>query len=139
MSTIQPKNGGIFLTMSIILWMICLWYFVFRECNTLSIGWAFEAVFGGRNTSFIAFKPSISSMNWWNQTIVLTSLQFMIRKIRQLLVIWRKETLESLQRQFFTSSEVITYCSCYAEISGKWCNLKDGEGLQVPCKIIIIG
>ena len=30
-----------------------------------------------------------------------------------------------------------TYCNCYAEVSGKRCNLKDGEGLQVPCKIII--
>ena len=25
----------------------------------------------------------------------------------------------------------------YAEVSGKWCNLKDGEGLQVACKINI--
>ena len=25
-----------------------------------------------------------------------------------------------------------TYCNCYAEVSGKRCNLKDGEGLQVP-------
>ena len=32
-----------------------------------------------------------------------------------------------------------TYCNCYAEVSGKRCNLKDGEGLQVPCKIIITG
>ena len=32
-----------------------------------------------------------------------------------------------------------TYCNCYAEGSGKRCNLKDGEGLQVLCKIIITG
>ena len=38
---------------------------------------------------------------------------------------------------YFLGSD--TYCNCYAEISGKQCNLKDGEGLQVPCKIIIAG
>ena len=32
-----------------------------------------------------------------------------------------------------------TYCNCYSEVSGKQCNLKDGEGLQVPCKITITG
>ena len=32
-----------------------------------------------------------------------------------------------------------SYCNYYAEVSGKRCNLKDGEGLQVPCKIIITG
>ena len=32
-----------------------------------------------------------------------------------------------------------TYCNCYAEVSVKWFNLEDGEGLQVPCKIIITG
>ena len=32
-----------------------------------------------------------------------------------------------------------TYWNCYAEVSGKRCNLKDGEGLQNPCKIIITG
>ena len=32
-----------------------------------------------------------------------------------------------------------TYCNCYAEVSGKRCNLKDGDGLQVPCKIITMG
>ena len=30
-----------------------------------------------------------------------------------------------------------TYCNCYAEVSGKRHNLKDGEGLQFPWKIII--
>ena len=32
-----------------------------------------------------------------------------------------------------------TYCNSYAVVSGKQCSLKDGEGLQVPCKIIITG
>ena len=32
-----------------------------------------------------------------------------------------------------------TYCTCYVEVSRKRCSLKDGEGLQVPCKIIITG
>ena len=32
-----------------------------------------------------------------------------------------------------------TYCNCYVEVSGKRCSLKDAEGLQVPCKIIITG
>ena len=32
-----------------------------------------------------------------------------------------------------------TYSSCYAKISRKRCNLKDGEGLQVPCKMIVTG
>ena len=32
-----------------------------------------------------------------------------------------------------------TYCNCYVEVSGKRCNLKDGERLQVPCKIIRTG
>ena len=32
-----------------------------------------------------------------------------------------------------------TYFNCYTEVSGKRRNLKDGEGLQVPCKIIITG
>ena len=36
---------------------------------------------------------------------------------------------------YFVRSD--TYCNCYAEVLGKRCNLKDGEGLQVPCKIII--
>ena len=31
------------------------------------------------------------------------------------------------------------YCNCYVEISEKRCNLKDGEGLQVPWEIIITG
>ena len=30
-----------------------------------------------------------------------------------------------------------TYCNCYAEVSGKQWNLKDGEGPQVPYKIIL--
>ena len=38
---------------------------------------------------------------------------------------------------YFLRSDI--YCNCYAEISGKRCNLKDGEGLQVPWKIIITG
>ena len=32
-----------------------------------------------------------------------------------------------------------TYSSCYVTVSGKRCNLKDGEWLQVPCKMIIMG
>ena len=48
-----------------------------------------------------------SSTYWWNQTIVLKSLQFVSEKIRQSLAIWRKETLECSQRRFLTSSEVI--------------------------------
>ena len=32
-----------------------------------------------------------------------------------------------------------TYCKCYAEVSGKRRNLKDGKVLQVPCNIIITG
>ena len=32
-----------------------------------------------------------------------------------------------------------TYCNCYAKVSGKRFNLKDGEELQVPCQIIITG
>ena len=31
------------------------------------------------------------------------------------------------------------YCNCYVEISEKRCNLKDGEGLQVPWEIMITG
>ena len=31
------------------------------------------------------------------------------------------------------------YSSCIATISGKRCNLKDGEGLQVPCKLDMTG
>ena len=31
------------------------------------------------------------------------------------------------------------YSSCTATISGKRCNLKDGEGLQVPCKLDMTG
>ena len=31
------------------------------------------------------------------------------------------------------------YSSCIAAISGKRCNLKDGEGLQVPCKLDMTG
>ena len=38
---------------------------------------------------------------------------------------------------YFLSSNV--YCNCYTEVSGTRCNLKDGEGLQVPCRIIITG
>ena len=38
---------------------------------------------------------------------------------------------------YFLGSD--TYCNCHAEVSGKRCNLKDGEELQVPCKIIITG
>ena len=36
---------------------------------------------------------------------------------------------------YFVRSD--TYCQCYTEVSGKRCNLKDGKGLQVSCKIII--
>ena len=32
-----------------------------------------------------------------------------------------------------------TYSSFYAKVSGKRCNLKDGEGLQAPCKMIVMG
>ena len=32
-----------------------------------------------------------------------------------------------------------TYCNCYDGNCRKRCNLKEGEGLQVPCKIIITG
>ena len=31
------------------------------------------------------------------------------------------------------------YFSCYAKVSGKRCNLEDGEGLHVSCKVIITG
>ena len=31
------------------------------------------------------------------------------------------------------------YSSCIATISEKRCNLKDGEGLQVPCKLDMTG
>ena len=31
------------------------------------------------------------------------------------------------------------YCNCFSEVSGKRWNFKDGEALQVPCKIIITG
>ena len=31
------------------------------------------------------------------------------------------------------------YSSCIATILGKRCNLKDGEGLQVPCKLDMTG
>ena len=30
-----------------------------------------------------------------------------------------------------------TYCNSYTVVSGKQCSLKGGEGLQVPCKIIV--
>ena len=38
---------------------------------------------------------------------------------------------------YFLRSDI--YFSCYANVSAKRCNLKDGEGLQVPCKMILRG
>ena len=38
---------------------------------------------------------------------------------------------------YFIRSDV--YSQRYVEINGKRCNLGDGEGLQVPCKICITG
>ena len=38
---------------------------------------------------------------------------------------------------YFVRSD--TYCNCYADVSEKRCNLKDGERIQVPCKVIITG
>ena len=38
---------------------------------------------------------------------------------------------------YFLSSN--GYCNCYTKVSGTRCNLKDGEGLQVPFRIMITG
>ena len=32
-----------------------------------------------------------------------------------------------------------TYSSAWAKVSGKRCNLGDGEGMQVPCKLSLSG
>ena len=38
---------------------------------------------------------------------------------------------------YFLKSD--TYSSCYAKVSWKRCNLKDGQRLQVPCKMVVTG
>ena len=48
----------------------------------------------------------------------------------------KKRDSGKFAKTIFYSLRCDTYCNCYAEVSGKRCNLKDGEGLQVPCKII---
>ena len=52
---------------------------------------------------------------------------------------FEERRLSKVRKDDFYFLRSDTYCNCYAEVSGKRCNLKDGEGLQVPCKIIIKG
>ena len=65
--------------------------------------------------------------------IMLTSLHFVSKKI----IRWSFEEKRpwKVQKDDFLlpQKQCLLYCNCYAEISGKRCNLKDREGLQVPC------
>ena len=51
----------------------------------------------------------------------------------------KKGDSEKFAKRIFYFFRSNTYSSCYAKISRKRCNLKDGEGLQVPCKMIVTG
>ena len=48
----------------------------------------------------------------------------------------KKGDSEKFAKMIFYFLRSDTYSSCYAKVSGKRCNLKDGEGLQVPCQMI---
>ena len=49
----------------------------------------------------------------------------------------KKEDSWKFAKTIFYFLKNYTYCNCYAEVSGKRCNLKDGEGPQAPYKIIL--
>ena len=51
----------------------------------------------------------------------------------------KKVDSEKIAKTIFYFLRSDTYCNCYAKVSGKRFNLKDGEELQVPCQIIIMG
>ena len=51
----------------------------------------------------------------------------------------KKVDSEKIAKTIFYFLRSDTYCNCYAKVSGKRFNLKDGEELQVPCQIIITG
>ena len=51
----------------------------------------------------------------------------------------KKGDSRKFAKTIFYFVRIDTYCNCYADVSGKRCNLKDGERIQVPCKVIITG
>ena len=51
----------------------------------------------------------------------------------------KKEESRKFAKIIFYFLRSDPYSSCIATISGKRCNLKDGEGLQVPCKFDTTG
>ena len=51
----------------------------------------------------------------------------------------KKEESGKFAKIIFSFLRSDPYLSCIATISGKRCNLKDEEGLQVPCKLVTTG
>ena len=57
--------------------------------------------------------------------------------MKKLWGIERKVNPEDLQILYFLRSDA--YASAWAKVTGKRCNLGDGEGMQVPCKLSLSG
>ena len=57
--------------------------------------------------------------------------------MKKLWAIERKVNPEDLQILYFLRSDA--YSSAWAKVTGKRCNLGDGEGMQVPCKLSLSG
>ena len=83
--------------------MTFLRYFAFRERITpWFIGWVFEVVFGGRNTSSTVFKPSITVCAGELSTVRITFMIFFIKLFIEFLYPFIKE--ETLHPTFHLRS-----------------------------------
>ena len=77
-------------------------------------------------------KKRIEPDNWVDKSVC-------VEKDKKAIYICRKENLGKFAKIIFFFLRSDPYSSCIATISGKRCNLKDGEGLQVPCKLDMTG